>query len=211
MTELRVYLLIEDLQPQFATFMSTPLRGRGYPVYDAEHSLVIEVSPALAIHRVADLALKAAPDMEPGLLFAERQFGVLELHSRNLDELRGAGAAILDGIGANPASQLAPRILYSDIIRNVADQQSSIVNRMRSASMLIPGQSILLCEVAPALSACIAANEAEKASPTATLVDVQMIGVSGRVFLAGANEDLERARERMAEALAGVAGRSPPA
>ena len=37
----------------------------------------VEVAPALAIHRLVDLALKAAPDLEPGLLYVERQFGVL--------------------------------------------------------------------------------------------------------------------------------------
>jgi hypothetical protein len=31
MTELRVYLLIENLARQFAAYMSTPMRARGYP------------------------------------------------------------------------------------------------------------------------------------------------------------------------------------
>ena len=75
MTELRVYLPIEDLQPQFAAYMSTPMRARGYPPMQGDNSLIIEVAPALSIHRIVDLALKAAPDMEPGILFTERQFG----------------------------------------------------------------------------------------------------------------------------------------
>jgi len=29
MTELRVYLLVEDLRPQFAAYMGTPMRARG--------------------------------------------------------------------------------------------------------------------------------------------------------------------------------------
>ena len=77
MTELRVYLPIYDLQPQFAAYLSTPTRARGYPPFEGQHSLIIEVSPALAIHRISDLALKAAPNMEPGILFTERQFGLL--------------------------------------------------------------------------------------------------------------------------------------
>ena len=81
MTELRVYLPILDLQPQFAAYLSSPTRARGYPVYAGEHSLIVEVAPALSIHRIVDLALKASPDMEPGILFTERQFGLLELHS----------------------------------------------------------------------------------------------------------------------------------
>ena len=173
MTELRVYLLVEDLQAQFATYMSTPLRARGYPAYAGEHSLIIEVTPALAIHEIADLALQAEPDMEPGILFAERQFGVLELHSTDLARLRDAGQAILNGIGTGAESQLAPQLLYSGVIPEVADQHASIVNRTRGASMLLPGQALLLCETTPALFACMAANEAEKEVPEINIVDVQ--------------------------------------
>ncbi len=46
MTELRVYLPILDLQPQFAAYLSSPTRARGYPVYAGEHSLIVEVAPA---------------------------------------------------------------------------------------------------------------------------------------------------------------------
>ena len=56
--ELRVYLLVEDLQQQFAAYMSTPTRARGYPPYGGQHSLIIEVAPGLAIERVIALALE---------------------------------------------------------------------------------------------------------------------------------------------------------
>ena len=79
--ELRVYLRIERLAPQFAAYLSTPVRARGYPPMEGDESLIVEVSPALSIHRIVDLALKAAPDMEPGILYTERRFGLLELHS----------------------------------------------------------------------------------------------------------------------------------
>lgn len=207
MTELRVYLPIEDLQPQFAAYMSTPVRARGYPPMQGQHSLIIEVAPALSIHRIVDLALKAAPDMEPGILFTERQFGLLELHSDDAGEVNGAGEAILQGIGAEATDQLAPYELYSDIIEDVADQHAIIINRMRNASMIMPGQSLLLYEMAPALFAAVAANEAEKAAPDATIVDIQMMGASGRIFLAGDKADLETAREAIARSLKSVVGR----
>ena len=63
MTELRVYLLIEDLRPQFAAYMGTPTRARGYPPLAGNHSLIIEVAPALAIQRVIDLAIKSVPEV----------------------------------------------------------------------------------------------------------------------------------------------------
>ena len=208
MTELRVYLPIEDLQPQFAAYMSTPVRARGYPPMEGDHSLIIEVAPALAIHRVVDLALKVAPEMEPGILFTERQFGLLELHSQDRAEIDAAGSAILQGIGASATDQLAPSTLYTDIIDDVADQHAIILNRMRNASMILPGQSLLLYEMAPALFAAMAANEAEKAAPGAIIVDIQMMGASGRVFLAGSTADLTVAQRVIDETLKTIQGRA---
>ena len=207
MTELRVYLPIYDLQPQFAAYLSTPLRARGYPPFKGQHSLIIEVAPALAIHRISDLALKAAPDMEPGILFTERQFGLLELHSSDRQELDAAGKAILKGIGAKEDDQLAPNVLFDDIIEDLSDQHAIILNRSRSASMLVPGESLLLSEVTPALFACVAANEAERAAPDAVLNDVQMMGVSGRIFMSGTVAGLEIARTAINRSLASVQGR----
>lgn len=209
MTELRVYLPIHDLQPQFAAYLSTPLRARGYPPFAGQHSLIIEVSPALAIHRISDLALKAAPDMEPGILFTERQYGLLELHASDRAQLDGAGRAILRGIGAKAADQLAPSILFDDIIEDLSDQHAIILNRSRAASMLVPGASLLLYEMSPALFACVAANEAERAAPEAILNDVQMMGVSGRIFMSGATDDLLRARDAISRTLKAVKGRKP--
>jgi hypothetical protein len=207
MTELRVYLPINDLQPQFAAWLSSPTRARGYPPFEGQHSLIIEVAPALAIHRIADLALKEAPDMEPGLLFTERQFGLLELHADDAAELDVAGQAILKGIGAKPSDQLAPTVLYHDIIEDLSDQHAIILNRSRDGSILVPGVSLLICEMAPALFACVAANEAEKAAPEATLNDVQMMGASGRIFMSGTFSDMEKARDAIIATLEGVKGR----
>ena len=205
--ELRVYLRIENLAPQFAAYLSTPVRARGYPPMQGDESLIIEVAPALSIHRIVDLALRAAPDMEPGILYTERQFGLLELHSRDCDEVDSAGAAILRGIGAEASDQLAPSTLYTDIIESVADQHAIILNRMRNASMILPGQSLLLYEMEPALFAAVAANQAERAAPDATIVDIQMMGASGRVFMAGESATLRRAQEAIDQTLRGIEGR----
>ncbi len=207
MTELRVYLPINDLQPQFAAWLSSPTRARGYPPFEGQHSLIIEVSPALAIHRIADLALKQAPDMEPGILFTERQFGLLELHSDDARDLDAAGRAILKGIGAKPTDQLAPKVLYHDIIEDLSDQHAIILNRSRDGSILVPGVSLLIFEMAPALFACVAANEAERAAPGATINDVQMMGASGRIFMSGTTAEMEQARDAIIATLEQVKGR----
>jgi len=205
--ELRVYLLVEDLQRQFAAYLGTPTRARGYPPFEGQHSLIVEVAPGLAIERVIDLALRAVPSVEPGILFVERQFGVLEVHGGDIEEVRRAGSAILDGLGASPADQLRPRVLFSDVIDDITDQHAVIVNRNRQASMVMPGQTLLVYEMTPALFATVAANAAEKVAPEATLVDVSMIGAAGRVYLAGTTADVLRARDEITRVLGEVEGR----
>ena len=205
--ELRVYLTLDTLQPQFAAYMGTPTRARGYPPYAGQHALIIEVAPGLMIERAIDLALKADPDLEPGILFVERQFGILEIHSDDKDKLLAAGRAVLKGLGLSEGSQLAPRILFTDVIENIADSHAVIINRNRQASMALPGETLLVCEMVPALYAAIAANEAEKAAAALTLVDVQMIGAAGRVYMSGKTADVERGLAEIERVLAGVGGR----
>jgi hypothetical protein len=205
--ELRVYLPIPDLGRQFAAYLGSPLRARGYPPMEGDHALIVEVAPGLAIERIIDLALKSVPDVEPGIHFVERQFGVLEVHSSDEREVERAGQAILEGIQATPQDGLKPRVLYSDVIEDVTDQHAVIVNRNREASMLLPGQTLLVVEMTPALFAAVAANAAERVAPALTLVTVSMIGAAGRVYLAGDTPDIVRAREEIERVLSEVAGR----
>src|SRR3954467_7882935 len=114
--ELRVYLPIPDLGRQFAAYLGTPLRARGYPPMEGDHALIVEVAPGLAIERIIDLALKSVPDVDPGIHFVERQFGVLEVHAQDAALVERAGRAILDGIGASAEDALRPQVLYVDVI-----------------------------------------------------------------------------------------------
>jgi hypothetical protein len=172
-----------------------------------EHSLIVEVAPALAIERVTDLALRAVPTVEPGILFVERQFGVLEVHGPGLADVQRAGQAILDGLHASPSDQLRPRILFCDVIEDITDRQAIIINRNRGGSMITPGETLLVCEVTPALFAALAANEAERTAPGVTLVDVSMIGVAGRLYLSGPSDQVTTARDAIMAVLGGVEGR----
>ncbi len=205
--ELRVYLTLENLQPQFAAYMGTPTRARGYPPYAGQHALIIEVAPGLMIERVMDLALKADPDLEPGILFVERQFGILEIHGSDKAKLLAAGRAVLQGIGLNEGDQLRPKILFTDVIEDIADSHAVIINRNRQASMILPRETLLVCEMVPALYAAIAANAAEKVAPSLTLVDVQMIGAAGRVYMSGKSADVERGLAEIERVLATIEGR----
>ena len=208
--ELRVHLLVQDLQRQFAAYLGTPTRARGYPPMQGEHALIVEVAPALAIERVTDLALRAVPTVEPGILFVERQFGVLEVHGPGLAEVEQAGQAILAGLQAKAADQLRPRVLFCDVIEDITDRQAILINRTRGGSMILPGDSLLVCEVTPALFTALAANEAERAAPGVTLVNVSMIGVAGRIYLSGTAGTVTAARDAIIAVLDQVEGREQP-
>jgi hypothetical protein len=205
--DLRVFLTVDTLQSQFAAYMGTPTRARGYPPYAGQHALIIEVAPGLMIERVMDLALKADPDLEPGILFVERQFGILEIHGGDKDKLVAAGRAVLKGMGLAEQDQLAPKLLFTDVIENIADQHAVIINRNRQASMVMPGETLLVVEMVPALYAALAANEAEKIAPGLTLVDVQMIGAAGRLYMSGSTEAVEKGLAEIERVLAGIEGR----
>lgn len=207
-SELRVYLTLDRLERQFAAYLSSPTGGRGYVPLEGMSSLIVEIAPGLAIERVTDIALKAVPDLEPGLLVVERQFGVLEVHAQNPDDLTRAGDAILSSLGLRPEDQLKPRILVMDVVENITDQHAVIINRSKQASMVLPGESVLLLEIVPALFASYAANEAEKAVPDIRLVDLRMIGATGRLYLSGSSANVAKAAEHIKTRLAEVPGRS---
>ncbi len=210
-SELRVYLMLDSLQRQFAAYLSSPTGGRGYVPLEGMSSLIVEIAPGLAIERVTDIALKAVPDLEPGLLVVERQFGVLEVHAQRPEDLARAGDAILSWLDMRPEDQLQPEILVMDVVEDITDQHAVIINRNKQASMVLPGESVLLLELVPALFASYAANEAEKAVPDIRLIDVRMIGATGRLYLSGSPGDIAKAAEHIKARLAELPGRSASA
>jgi hypothetical protein len=82
-----------------------------------------------------------------------------------------------------------------------------IINRNRDASMVLPGETLLVYEVTPALFAAVAANAAERVAPEATLVIVSMIGAAGRIYISGPKQSVERARDEITRVLQSVEGR----
>ena len=72
--------------------------------------------------------------------------------------------------------------------------------------MLLPGQSLLVLEVAPAAYISVAANEAEKAA-SITVIELRAVGRFGRMFLAGTESEVQAARYAAVAALEAVNGR----
>jgi hypothetical protein len=85
-------------------------------------------------------------------------------------------------------------VLASEIITKVDAQHAFLLNRNKLGSMVLPGESLFVLELQPASYAILAANEAEKAAQI-KIVDYRMIGATGRVYLAGLEDDVRQAAE----------------
>jgi ethanolamine utilization microcompartment shell protein EutL len=201
--ELRTYTFIDRMQPQYAAFIGTVVNG-DIPIAGMSQ-LFIEVAPGNAIFRVADVALKSA-DVRPGVQIVEREFGVLEIHSMSQGAVRAAGSAVLDDLGLQESSRIKPRVVSSQIITNVDPYQAQLINKFRRGAMLVPGQTMLVLETAPAAYVSLAANEAEKAANVG-VVNVNNIGRYGRMFLAGDTSQVQMARNAAVTAIEQLTGR----
>ncbi|MFH1018959.1 MAG: hypothetical protein V1798_12385 [Pseudomonadota bacterium] len=204
MVTLRTYSFLDSLQPQLAAFIGST--AKGFLPIAGMASLFVEIAPGIAINRVTDVALKATK-VKPALQVVERAFGLLEVHEMDQGEVHSAGAAILKHLEVSEEDRLAPKIVSNQVIRSVEPYQSQLVNRTRSGSMLLPGQSLFILETEPAGYVSFAANEAEKAADI-TLVDVRPFGAFGRLYLGGAESEIDSAREAAVKALGSLKGKS---
>jgi hypothetical protein len=201
--ELRSYVYLDSLQRQHAAYIGTV--ALGFLPVPGDASLWIEVSPGIEINRITDIALKSAV-VRPGVLFVERLYGLLELHSTNQGEVRAAGRAILESLGVRQQDCLKPQVVSSQIIRNIDAYQAQLINRNRRGQLLLAGQTLYVLEVQPAAYAALAANEAEKAA-LINILQVSAIGSFGRLYLGGEERDILAGSQAALTALECVAGR----
>lgn len=201
--DLRAYVFLDSLQPQYAAFLGTV--AQGFLPLAGDASLYVEISPGIEINRLTDVALKSTR-VRPGMQIVERYYGLLEVHSADQAETRAAGGAILRELELAEKDRLKPRILSSQIIRHVDDHQVQLINRMRHGHMLIPGQTLYVMELEPAPYAALAANEAEKAADV-NILEVRTFGSFGRVYLGGEERDIDVGWRAAVAAIEGVAGR----
>ncbi|MBW1979617.1 MAG: hypothetical protein JRJ12_00185 [Deltaproteobacteria bacterium] len=203
MADLRSYVYLDRLQPQFAAYIGA--NARGYIPVAGMAALLVEISPGVLINQVTDAAVKAA-NVRPGLMVVERHFGVLEFHSKAQAEVKHAGSAVLKSLGMTIEDRLKPKILSSQIINKVNAYHAQMVNVSRLCSMLLPGQDLYILEVQPAAYITHAANEAEKNSRI-TLVDCRSYGAVGRLYLGGKRSDVERAAGAAEAAVKNISGK----
>lgn len=201
--ELRSYVFLDTMQPQYAAFLGTV--AQGFLPRAGQASLYVEIAPGIEINRITDIAVKNT-DVQPGMQIIERYYGLLEIHSNSQAEVRRAGEEILQALELRVEDRLKPRIASSQIVRRINDYHAQLINRTRHGNMLIPGQSLYVLEVEPAAYAAFAANEAEKAAHI-NILEVRAFGSFGRVYLGGEEKDIDVGWRTAVDALEGVSGR----
>jgi ethanolamine utilization microcompartment shell protein EutS len=203
MAELRAYCHLDRLQPQFASLFAC--RCRGFLSVEGMASLFVEVVPGIEINRLTDIALKIT-NSRPGEMIVERRYGMLEIHSFDQEEVLHAGQMILDELGLKEEERLAPQILATSIINKVDPYQAVIINRNSRGMLILGNDDVYLLEVTPAAYSSIAANEAEKHC-NIRLVDIRFFGAAGRIYLAGAESEIQAAAKKVVETLTNLKGR----
>ncbi|MDO9173000.1 MAG: BMC domain-containing protein [bacterium] len=203
MVDLRAFVVIDSLQPQFAAFLATV--AQGFLPRTGQASLFVEIAPGMEINRVTDIALKSTR-VTPGMQIVERHFGMLEVHADSQADVRQAGAAILSALELTEEQRLRPRVISDQVVRHLDDHQCMLINRMRHGNMIMAGQTLFILECEPAAYAALAANEAEKAADI-SILEVRAFGSFGRVYIGGEEKDVEAARPAAVQALAALTGR----
>jgi len=203
MIDLRTYIFIDSLQLQMASYLSTV--SKGYLPVSGQACCIIEIAPGIEINTLTDIALKAT-NVTPGMQIVERAYGMLEVHSDSQGDTRVAGETVLRTIEKTELDRIKPRILPSQLIKNVEDHHAQLINRTRHGNMILKGDTLFVLEVEPAGYAYYAANEAEKTAHI-NIIEVIGFGKFGRVYIAGAEAEVLEAKNIVEKRLAEITGR----
>jgi hypothetical protein len=199
---LRCYCFIDRMQAQYAAFIGTVTQG-DLPV-EGMASLYVEMAPGNEVFRVVDIAVKAT-EAKPGAQIVEREFGMFEVHSLNQAAVRQAGEVVLERLGLNKEDRIKPQVVSTQVITHVDPYQAQLLNRFRKGSMLVPGETLLVVECAPAAYINFACNEAEKHA-SIKIIHVSSVGRFGRMWLSGTEAEINNAKQASISALDSLEG-----
>ncbi|BBB47534.1 hypothetical protein Pelsub_P0761 [Pelolinea submarina] len=194
--------MLDRMQAQYAAFIGTVTQGDLST--EGMASLYVEMAPGNEVFRVVDIAVKAT-EARPGAQIVEREFGMFEVHSHNQAAVIEAGEVVLNRLGLKVEDRIKPQIASTQVITNIDPYQAQLLNRFRRGSMIVPGETMLVLECAPAAYINYACNEAEKKA-SINIVHVSSVGRFGRMWLAGSEAEIISARDAATRALEGLEG-----
>lgn len=199
---LRCYCFIDRMQAQYAAFVGTITQG-DLPV-EGMAALYVEMAPGNEVFRVVDIAVKAT-ESRPGAQIVEREFGMFEVHSLNQAAVLEAGQVVLDRLGMKMEDRIKPEVVSTQVITRIDPYQTQLINRFRRGSMIVPGETMLVLECAPAAYINYAVNEAEKKA-NIKVIHISSVGRFGRMWLSGSEAEIVTAKNAAVAALENLEG-----
>jgi hypothetical protein len=190
------------MQPQYAAFFGVVTQG-DLPT-EGMASLFIEMSPGNEVFRTVDIAVKST-EAKPGAQVVEREFGMFEIHSHNQAAVLESGRIVLSRLGLKIEDRIRPKVISIQVITNIDPYQAQLLNRWRRGSLIVPHETLLVVECAPAAYINYATNEAEKKA-SIKLIHIASVGRYGRMWLAGTEADMVTARAAAVQALEKLEG-----
>jgi ethanolamine utilization microcompartment shell protein EutS len=189
--ELRTYIFMDQLQPQLAQFIAKDNRVYDPAEYDA--ALMLELAPAMEIHRMIDLALKNTK-VRLGSVVTERFFGMMQIQHADQGEVIEAGQTVLRNTGLSYYDRARCDILCNMIIRGIEQDHAIYFTGTSKGYMVLGNESVFILETTPAAYLCIACNEALKAADV-KLISVRPFGATGRLVMSGTESEIDSAAE----------------
>ncbi len=201
---LRTFIIIDNMQPQYAAATGTVVKGDICLAGMAQ--LYIEIEPGSGVYKLLDVAMKQT-GVRPGFQIVEREYGEIELHSNNVEDIKEAGDAILQTCSFSILDRIKPQIISEQIISNVDPYQAQLINRSnRYGSLLVPGETLFIMEVEPAAYISYVVNEVEKNSEI-KLITFDPVGRFGRMYISGNESEVRNARDAAIDCIKNIDGR----
>lgn len=195
--QLRAYVFIDRLQPQLAQFIAKDNRVYDPSEYDA--ALMLELAPAMKIHRMIDVALKGTK-ARLGSVVTEREFGLMQVQHADQGEVIEAGEAVLRQTGLTQADRSPVQVVTNMIIRGIEQDHAIYFTGTSKGYMVLADESVLILESRPAAYLALACNEALKAARV-KLITLQPFGATGRLVMSGPEAEIDVAEAAAVKAL----------
>jgi ethanolamine utilization microcompartment shell protein EutL len=202
--QLRTYVMVDRMQPQYAAF--TGKRTLGMIPVEGDAQIYIEISPAAEVYRVMDIALKTT-NVQPGYLSMGRQYGFLEIHSSHQEAVQYTGEKTLETMELKVTDRLKPQVLSANMTSGIHPYEAQLINARNAGGLVLAQQTFCVIEVVPAAYIVLAANEAEKAARI-TLNHYTSAGAYGRLMISGSESAVRQSRDAAISAVEALDGRT---
>jgi ethanolamine utilization microcompartment shell protein EutL len=203
--QLRTYVMVDRMQPQYAAF--TGKRTLGMIPVEGDAQIYIEISPAAEVYKVMDIALKTT-DVQPGYLSMGREYGFLEIHSSHQEAVQYTGQKALESMELTEADRLKPTVLSANLTSGIHPYEAQLINARNAGGLVLAQETFCVIEVVPAAYIVLAANEAEKAARI-TLNHYNSAGAYGRLMISGSDSAVRQSRDAAIAAIESLEGRVP--